>query len=346
MKTFLKTGFLMFMCIIILSSCEKALDNSIPDGTPRREAYNTKIKEILVNDSVWVTPFYNNGATKFRAGFLFAKDGTCKIYSTVRNPVTLMQQLTAAVEANPTTANKNELAALTTAFGTFINDDAQLRSVLLQAGNVTFKNRVEKFVIVTPTAPLSNVIVTVADNTYGVYGDFNSSFTIYNTSVLSELKQKNLFDFDFLINAYNRDSLSLEGYYSQNSNRFVKIKPVAVPNILQHVNATNILVTALAFNTELRVNGVAISTEGNTYLKTRFADGHDNLNKCIVFKSVAGQAVDPLFAGINAIKAIDVPFIAGSAKPAAGTVIAKFTGYDIANKGSLATGKTVELIVK
>jgi hypothetical protein len=345
MKNYFKLSFSILVSILILNSCEKAIDNSIPEGTPRREFYNNQIKEFLTNDSLWVTQVLDKGKLKFRVGFIFAKDGTTKLYNINRNPITLVQQLTEAYALQTTNANRNEINNLILTFGGF--EDSQLRDILINnPANLSFKLRVEKFFPLTLKAPFGKIAVNEGTNTYGVYGDFDASLTFYNTSFLSDYKQKNEFDFDFLIKSYKRDSLSLEGYYSQNTNRFPIIKPIKFSELDTYNRALNIIVTSLGFVTELKVGGVALPSDGNLYLNTGFSEAYDDLNKNLKFKSIAGQSIDPLFNGITALKAIDVPFVAGSAKPASGTLIAKFTGYNGEQKGSLAGGVTIELLVK
>lgn len=344
MKNYFKLSFLMLVSILTLNSCEKAIDNSIPDGAPRRAFYNNQIKEFLTNDSLWITQVLDKGNLKFRVGFIFAKDGTVKLYNVNRTPITLIQQLTEAYALQTTAANRNEILSLIQTFTGY--EDSQLRSLLLNPANLSFKLRVDKYFPLTLKAPFGKVAVTEGANTYGVYGDFDASLTFYNTSFLSDYKQKNEFDFDFLIKSYKRDSLSLEGYYSQNTNRFPIIKPIKFSELDTYNKALNITITSLGFVTELKVGGVALAGDGNAYLNTRFSEAYDGLNKNLKFMAIAGQSVDPLFNGITALKAIDVPFIAGSAKPASGTVIAKFTGYNGEQKGALANGVVVELVVK
>ncbi|NQX40748.1 hypothetical protein SAMN05421820_104152 [Pedobacter steynii] len=334
---------ILIMLMATLISCEKAIDNSVPEGTPGREAYNTQIKTALTNDSVWVTQFMNKNKASIKVGFAFMKDGNANLYKLNYTPITVIQQLRKAIALRP--ADAVEINSLIAAFGGLA--DATLRNILItNPANISFKESVDKFFPLTLKGPSGRIELSEGTNTYNIYGSFNTSLTFLNSSFLSDLKKDKDFDFDFLIKSYHRDSIGLEGYYGPNMNRQATIKPVLLTDMRQHINARNLSILSLGFSTELRVAGKAIATDGATYLDNQFSESYDKANKCLVFKAITGQTPAPELANITALKATETAFTPGDAKPVAGTVIAKYIGYDAGVKESIKNGTVVELVVK
>jgi hypothetical protein len=334
---------LLILLMATLISCEKAIDNSIPEGSPDRAAYNAQIRITLTNDSVWVTQYMNKNKASLKIGFAFRKDGNANLYKLNYTPVTVIQQLAKAAALRP--ADAVEINALIGAFGGIA--DANLRNFLItNPDNLSFKEAVDKFFPLTLTGPPGKIDLSEGTNTYNVYGDFNSSLTFLNSSFLSDLKKDKDFDFDFLIKSYRQDSIELEGYYGPNMNRKSTIKPVLLTEMRQHINAYNLTIENPGFLTELKVAGKTIATDGAAYLDSQFSEYYDKANKCLIFKAITGQTPAPELANITALKATETAFIPGNPKPAAGTVIAKYIGYDAAVKESIKNGTVVELVVK
>ena len=335
--SFIKYGFWVLTSMLLLQSCEKALDNSVPEGTPRRAFYNEQIKSYLTNDSIWVTQRLDKNSLIFKVGFIFNKDKSVNLYRIDYRTLTLIEQLNQAKNVFTSPADITEINSLISTFNGIA--DASLRSFLLtNPANISFLNRTQKYFPVTTVGPIGRSAISTDKNTYDVYGDFDSSLTFFNSSFLSDLKVSKNFDFDFLINKYNRDSVLVTGYYSQNSNRNATLKPIDKNTLEPHYNAFNII-NSLTFAAELKVNNVAVAGDGAAYLRTNFSEQYDNVNKALAYVAKTGVTLDLAFGSAKALKAIEVTYKLGDPKPAAGTVIAKLKAYDPKIKG----GETLDV---
>lgn len=334
---FIKYGFLILTSMLLLTSCEKALDNSVPDGTPRRAFYNEQIKSYLTNDSIWVTQRLDKNSLILKVGFVFNKDKSVNLYRIDYRTLTLIEQLNQAKNVFTSPADIADINSLISAYNGIA--DATLRSLILtNPANASFLNRTQKYFPVTTVGPIGRSAISTGTNTYDVYGDFDSSLTFFNSSFLSDLKVSKNFDFDFLVNKYNRDSLVITSYYSQNSNRVATLKPIATITLEPHYNAFNII-NSYPYASELKVNNVSIAGDGANYLKTNFSEQYDNVNKALAYIAKTGAGLDPAFASYTALKATEATYKLGDPKPAAGTVIAKFKTYNPKVKG----GETLDV---
>ncbi len=327
---FITYGFLIMASASLLASCEKAIDNSIPEGTPRRTFYNQEIASYLTNDSIWITQKLDKNSLILKVGFKFNRDSTVDLYRIQYTTLTLTEELNLAKLTFTSASDISTINSLISAISSL--SDALARNVILNnPANVSFLNAIQRYFPLTLIGPFGRINVTPDKNTYGVHGDFNSSLTFYNSIFLSDLRVSKNFDFDFLVDKYNRDSVVISGFYSQNSNRIGILKPIEISTLTTHFNAINIM-NALTFNSDLYVNG-QIVTGGAVYLKDNFNDSHDDLNKSLNFVKKSDKTLDPRFNNLNALKATEVTYELGSPKPAAGTVIARFKAYNPANKG-------------
>ncbi|WP_199120203.1 hypothetical protein [Pedobacter sp. ASV28] len=339
---FIKYSLSVVILLALFSSCEKALDNSVPEGTERRGFYNAQIKSYITNDSVWVTQKLDKNSLIFKVGFGFQKDKSVNLYRIQYTTLTLIEELNLAKAIFTSPADIADINSLITTYSSLT--DANARNLILNnPANISFLTRTQKYFPVTMIGPFGRVNITEDKNTYDVYGDFNSSLTFFNSSFLSDLKISKNFDFDFLVNNYNRDSLVMTSYYSQNLNRVATIKPVALNTIETHFNALNII-NALTFASEIKVNGQVLTGESVAYIKNNFNETYDNLNKNLNFTLKAGKTLPASFNGLTALKATEVFYKLGETKPAVGTVLARFKAYNPATKG--ITGVDVEVIVK
>ncbi len=340
-KYFLGTAASLFM----LSACQKALNNTIPEGTPRRQFYNNQIMDYLIlpNDSVWVTQRLDKNSLVFRVGFDFKKDKTVTLYKMEYIPLTLIDELELAKLTFPDKIDKIDDIMFDIYIMRFFNSDAQIRIALITVpGNVLLLNSIQKFFPVTLVAPTKLVEITEGSNTYGVQGDFNSSLTFFSNSFLSDLKVSKNFDFDFLINSYNRDSIVMTSYYTQ-PNKVAILKPVALTSVVPHLKAIGII-SSLPFLSEIKVNGKILAGETAAYIKNKFNESYDHLNKNLNFVVKATETEHSEFKGLTALKAIEATDNFNP-KPAAGTVLAKFIAYDPSVKGFNNT-IPVEILVK
>ncbi len=345
MKDIIKYALILGISTVALTSCEKAIDNSFPEGTPRRAFYNEQIKSYLTNDSVWVTQKLDkNASLVLRVGFDFKKDDKVSLYRIPYTTLTLIEQLEMAKGTFTSAADIRELNSLITAI-TGLADATARDLILNNPANISFLTRFQKFFPVTMVGPAGKITVTEGSNTFNVIGEFDSSLTFFNSSFLSDLKVSRTFDFDFLINKYNHDSLALTGYYSQNANRNPIIKPIAKASLIPYFDAINIM-NIIPFATSIRVNGQVITDESASTLKDNYNETYDNANKSLAFIVKKGKTLNSLYQNNNALAVIEVPFKVGSTKPAVGAVLAKFKAYNLNTKGGINGGLDVEIIVK
>ena len=336
-KYFFGVAVLLFM----LSACQKALNNTIPEGTPRRQFYNNQIMDYLTNDSVWVTQKLDKNSLIFKVGFDFKKDKTVNLYMMEYTTLTLIEELNIA-KLTFTDPKDIEIINILIKAVSGLSDYEARESLINLPANFIFLDACKKYFPVTLVGPTKQVEIKEAPNTFDVQGDFNSSLTFFSRSFLSDLKVSKNFDFDFIINSYNRESIVMTSYYAQ-PNKVAILKPVSLTSIVPHFNAIGII-SSLPFLSEIKVNGKILAGETAAYIKNKFNESYDHLNKNLNFVVKATETEHREFKGLTALKVIEATDNFNP-KPAAGTVLAKFIAYDPSVKGFNNT-IPVEILVK
>jgi hypothetical protein len=343
-KNTIINALLIASSAFIITGCEKALDNSVPEGTPRRSVYNDELKNIITNDSIWITQKLDKGTLKFKVGFDFKKDESVRLFNLRYSTLTLIEEATLAMNTFTSPAERAELNSLINAISG-LTDVSARNAIITNPGNISFLNRFQRFFPVNLVGPDGAVIVTEGSNTYDVFGDFETSLTFLNSSFLSDLKVSRNFDFDFRVTKSHRDSVEIRGHYTQNANRNAILKPIATTSLNAHVDFINML-RVLPFLVDIKINNAIVANETIKTLNTNFSEIYDQNNKSLAFKVNSGVTLATAWNNINTLKVVSTNYKIGAAKPVVGTVIANLKAYNNSTSTGINNAIDVQIVVK
>lgn len=243
-------------------SCQKKLDYTKPADANTFEKDKVAAFKVLTDNEdalwAWEMPSSLTGNTFPSILLQFFKDSTANIYSIFADGIVAdLQKLRASGTLTP--AENTQAQSLITTFGPY--PDNQLRQILDNPANITFKNRTLALLPNYPGFNSQGVYVEETDGAFDMNGPVQLSLTFHNSSLLSYLKENGALDFDFRVMKAAPDTVILDGYYANNANKKSTLyKTMETPinfrdgsNILMRVNPSKALVS-------IKVDGTAVAT--------------------------------------------------------------------------------------
>lgn len=243
-------------------SCQKKLDYTKPADANTFEKDKVAAFKILTDneDALWAwdmpSSLTNNAFPSIMLQFF--KDSTANIYSIFANGIVAdLQALRAS--GTLTQAESSSALSLINAFAPF--SDNQLRQILENPANLSFKNRTLALLPNYPGFNSQDLYVEETGSVFDMNGPVQLSLTFHNNFLLSFLKENGALDFDFRVMKAVADTVVLDGYYSNSPNKkSTLLKTLVTPenfatgsNIMMAVNPSKALIS-------IRVDGTAIAT--------------------------------------------------------------------------------------
>jgi len=254
--------FTLALIVTAAFSCQKKLDYSKPADANTFEKDKVAAFKVLTDneDALWAWDMPSTLTGNPFPGILlqFFKDSTANIYSIFANGIS---EDLKALRASGTLTPQESAAALSL-INTFNGiPDNQLRQILENPANITFKNRTLALLPNYPGFNSQGIYVEETDGAFDMNGPVQLSLTFHNSFLLSLLKEQGALDFDFRVMKAVPDTVILDGYYSNNANKkSTMYKTVVMPdnfivgsNIIMAINPVKALVS-------LKVDGTAIPT--------------------------------------------------------------------------------------
>jgi hypothetical protein len=269
---------LLLAVMITLTACEKKIDNTIPPEAP---TFNVDVKtafgHLTKDEPLW----YWDLPTPLAEGHLmasFAADSTSALYLLQR--YSIINQL--ALLANTAPLNDAEFDDVVFLYNTFRSyPDATVRELLENPANAYFKDLT---LVYLPNYPRFNGYFRfgLADqSTFNINGPVQLSLTFNNSSILPTLKQNRQLDNDFRIFYISADSVSLNGYYGNSSNKESSLlKMTNIDAVPVYANGSALFMSCLHqwANMSMKMDGNAVPVSsdyrsGIDWFYRNFADG-------------------------------------------------------------------------
>lgn len=254
-------AILATLLVLTMFSCQKDLDYNRPPGN-KNSFDGDKIAAFknFTDDQTslwaWEANLFGN---KFPSLLLQCfKDSTVNIsslkaYGIVEDLISLYYSGTL------TNAEKNQVVLLVDDFGGI--PDVELRPILDNPANISYKNRL---LVLLPNYENFNSLAFVEEEKGGAF-DFNGpvqvSLTFHNSKLLASLKESRELDFDFRVMAYTKDTITLDGYFSNSANKSSRLlKTKAKPDLFAVGSTIILAVNPLKANVKFVSGGVTIPT--------------------------------------------------------------------------------------
>lgn len=258
-----KTAAIALAVIATVSfSCQKKHDYTKPADANTFEKDKVAAFKVLTDNEdalwAWEMPSTLTGNPFPSILLQFFKDSTANIYSIFADGIVEdLRKLRASGTLTPT--ESSQALSLINTFAPY--PDNQLRQILENPANITFKNRTLALLPNYPGFNSQGIYVEETDGAFDMNGPVQLSLTFHNSFLLSYLKENGALDFDFRVMRAVPDTVILDGYYANNANKKSTLyKTLETPenfmngsNILMRVNPSKALVS-------LRVDGTAIPT--------------------------------------------------------------------------------------
>lgn len=254
-------AILSTLLILTMFSCQKDRDYSRPPGNKNSfEGDKIAAFKNLTDEQgavwAWEANLFGN---KFPSLLLQCfKDSTVNISSI--KPYGIVEDLISLYYSKTlTTAERNAVVGLINDLGGI--PDVELRPILDNPANISYKNRLLLFL---PNYENFNSLAFVEEEKGGAF-DFNGpvqvSLTFHNSKLLAGLKESRELDFDFRVMSYTKDTITLDGYFSNSANKSSRLlKTKALPDIFAAGSSIILTINPLKANVKFVTGGVTIAT--------------------------------------------------------------------------------------
>jgi len=260
-------------------SCEKALETAVPETANNINKEHDSLRSKLIgkeNSPIWysntISPKTPNA---FFIGFKFDANNRAVIqyYRIVTR--TIVEQLREVLNDTNRSPEDRVLAnSLINSFAGF--SDALLRQVLNDPANESVKT-VAKSIIAYDEKFGSIKLDREENSPYTLDGFFDSNISFSSKTILSDLKSRRLFDFDFNVVSYDYQNIELYGLYPSSANRNVRLKRIPEGNIDYFLRMSAMLTKLESLglqNVKLRWNGTVIDLDSTNVSWSSYLSDH------------------------------------------------------------------------